>query len=49
MGIKMGLQGIRSEGLDRIVLTHERYQLQAVVNVVANLQVSHNVRNFLTC
>lgn len=34
---------------DWIVLAHDRYQQQAVVNVVANLQVSHNVENFLTC
>jgi hypothetical protein len=34
---KMGLQGIGWEGMDWIVLAHDRYQQQAVVNMVANL------------
>jgi hypothetical protein len=46
--IKMDLWEVGCGGMDWINLAEGRYRWQALVNAVMNLQVLHNVGNFLT-
>jgi hypothetical protein len=46
--IKSDVREVRWGGVDWIYLAHDRYQWQALVNSVMNLQVPYKVGNFLT-
>jgi hypothetical protein len=46
--IKMDLQEVGWGGMDWTDLAQDKDRWQAIVNVVMNLQVPHNVGNFLT-
>jgi len=46
--VQMDFHKVKFGGMDWIKLAHDRDKLQALVNVVMNLQVPQNVGNFLT-